>query len=121
MSERWHFLDARSKAIAYQGVKLEFASHMDAGLGKRVLNALEAERDSQAKLIARLVGALAKAHAWPPHQTREEWVKAVGRDADAGKTDPAEMIWREPIVWCHVCQLVAEADLTEKEANDGRA
>ncbi len=42
--ERWHFLDKRSKAIAYRGLKLEFATHRNAEIGRRVLDVLEAER-----------------------------------------------------------------------------
>lgn len=39
--ETWHFLDKRSKAVvSIDGLKLEFASHSDAVLGKHVLNDL---------------------------------------------------------------------------------
>lgn len=44
MSE-WRYLDSRSKALANQGLKLEFASHSDAVLGRVVLNRLEALAD----------------------------------------------------------------------------
>lgn len=58
-AEEWHFLDKRSKAIANrEGLKLEFASHQDAELGRRVLDfeaatiaALTAEREEAREII----------------------------------------------------------------------
>ena len=52
---------------------------------------------------AALYRALEAEHAGHYHQTRDEWVKAVGWDADAGKTDPAKMIWRDPRTTCKSC------------------
>lgn len=67
----WHFLDKRSKAIANrEGLKLEFASHQDAEIGRQVLNtqadtiaALEAERDDEVAGSELLAHRLRKAEA----------------------------------------------------------